>query len=43
MRIVSIEPDGTIKIMRINSIGNQAWDSSNSIIGQDQQFEYIFK
>ena len=29
-RIVSIEPDGTIKIMRINSIGNQAWDSSNS-------------
>ena len=29
-RIISIEPDGTIKIMRINSIGNQAWDSSNS-------------
>ena len=29
-RIVSIEPDGTIKIMRINSIGNQAWDSSNN-------------
>ena len=29
-RIVSIEPDGTIKIMRINSIGNQLWDSSNS-------------
>ena len=29
-RIVSIEPDGTIKIMRINSIGNRAWDSSNS-------------
>ena len=29
-RIVSIEPDGTIKIMRINSIGSQAWDSSNS-------------
>ena len=29
-RIVSIEPDGTIKIMRINSIGKQAWDSSNS-------------
>ena len=29
-RIVSIEPDGTIKIMRINSIGKQAWDTSNS-------------
>ena len=29
-RIVSIEPDGTIKIMRTASIGNQAWDSSNS-------------
>ncbi len=29
-RIVSIECDGTIKIMRINSIGNRVWDSSNS-------------
>ena len=29
-RIISIEPDKTIKIMRINSIGNQAWDSSDS-------------
>ena len=29
-RIVSIEPDGTIKIMRINSIGNYQWDSSSS-------------
>ena len=29
-RIVSIEPDGTIKIMRINSIGNQYWDTSES-------------
>ena len=29
-RIISVECDGTIKIMRINSIGNQAWDSSNS-------------
>ena len=29
-RIVSIEPDGTIKIMRINSIGNQHWDTSGS-------------
>ena len=29
-RIISLEPDGTIKIMRIYSIGNQYWDSSNS-------------
>ena len=29
-RIVSIEPDGTIKIMRINSIGDQYWDTSGS-------------
>ena len=29
-RIISIEPDGTIKIMRIASIGEMAWDSSNS-------------
>ena len=29
-RIVSIEKDGTIKIIRVNSIGTQAWDSSNS-------------
>ena len=29
-RIVSIEPDGTIKIMRTASIGNQYWDTSNS-------------
>ncbi len=29
-RIVSIEPDGTIKIMKTASIGNMAWDSSNS-------------
>ena len=29
-RIISIEPDGTIKIMRINSIGNYQWDSSSS-------------
>ena len=27
-RIISIESDGTIKIMRINSIGNRAWDNS---------------
>ena len=30
-RIISIEGDGTIKIMRNESIGNIAWDSSNSI------------
>ena len=29
-RIVSINSDGTIKIMRINSIGNQFWDTSGS-------------
>ena len=29
-RIVSIENDGTIKIMRVNSIGNQYWDTSGS-------------
>ena len=29
-RIISVECDGTIKIMREESIGNQAWDSSNS-------------
>ena len=29
-RIVSIEPDKTIKIMKDTSIGNRAWDSSNS-------------
>ena len=29
-RIVSIEPDGTIKIMRDASIGNIAWDTLNS-------------
>ena len=29
-RIVSIEPDKTIKIMRDASIGDRAWDSSNS-------------
>ena len=29
-RIVSIESDGTIKIIRTASIGNLAWDSSNS-------------
>ena len=29
-RIVSIEKDGTIKIMRNQSIENMAWDSSNS-------------
>ena len=29
-RIVSIEPDGTIKIMKINSIGNRVWNSSGS-------------
>ena len=29
-RIISVECDGTIKIMRNASIGNQAWDSSNS-------------
>ena len=29
-RIASIEPDGTIKIMRINSISNQYWDTSGS-------------
>ena len=28
--IVSIEPDGTIKIMRINSIGDQYWDTGGS-------------
>ena len=27
-RIISVECDGTIKIMRTESIGNQAWDSS---------------
>ena len=29
-RIISVECDGTIKIMRINNIGNQAWDTSGS-------------
>ena len=29
-RIISVECDGTIKIMRTASIGNQTWDSSNS-------------
>ncbi len=29
-RIISIEPDGTIKIMKINSIGTQSWDTSVS-------------
>ena len=29
-RIISVECDGTIKIMRTASIGNRAWDSSNS-------------
>ncbi len=29
-RIISIEKDGSIKIMRNNSIGNQTWNSSNS-------------
>ena len=29
-RIISIEPDGTIKIMRTDSIENQAWDTSGS-------------
>ena len=29
-RIISVEVDGTIKIMKDTSIGNQAWDSSNS-------------
>ena len=28
-RIISLEPDGTIKIMRIASIGSRAWDESN--------------
>ena len=30
-RIISVECDGTIKIMRINSIGKQAWDTSGLI------------
>ena len=29
-RIISVENDGSIKIMRSESIGNRAWDSSNS-------------
>ena len=29
-RIISVENDGTIKIMRNESIGNRAWDSSDS-------------
>ena len=29
-RIISIEPDGTIKIMKNESIGDMAWDSANS-------------
>ena len=29
-RIVSVECDGTIKIMRTESIGNMAWDTGNS-------------
>ena len=29
-RIISVECDGTIKIIRIKSIGNMAWDTSNS-------------
>ena len=29
-RIISVEPDKTIKITKIASIGNRAWDTSNS-------------
>lgn len=29
-RIISIEPDGTIKIMRIANAGNMTWDSSSN-------------
>ena len=29
-RIISVECDGSIKIMRINSIGNQSWDTIES-------------
>ena len=29
-RIISVECDGTIKIMKINSIGSQVWDSTNN-------------
>ena len=29
-RIISVENDGTIKIMRNESIGNQVWDANNS-------------
>ena len=29
-RIISVECDGTIKIIKINSIGNMQWDSSNN-------------
>ena len=29
-RVVSIEKDGTIKVMKYNSIGKMAWDSNNS-------------
>lgn len=29
-RIISLESDGTIKIMRTANVGNRAWDSSNS-------------
>ena len=35
-RIVSVECDGTIKIMRYASIENIVWDSSNSNNGPDQ-------
>ena len=34
-RIISIEKDGTIKIMRNESIGNQAWDSTGGTYGSN--------
>ena len=31
-RIISVECDGTIKIMRVNSIGNQAWNTIGRVL-----------
>ena len=43
-RIISVECDGTIKIMRNQSIENMAWDSSNSNNWvRPCHFKYIFE
>ena len=37
-RIVSYEPDGTIKIVRNESIGDKAWDTKNTRTGSNNTF-----